>query len=237
MKVAINLLILLSLVTVTNVAAKQPALSDMNPAKQLILEAQHSPYPANLKLYGKAIAVAPNSAEVYAERALAYEAAGKTDQAISDCDKSIALDPDLDNVYLVKARCLLKKEQFERALIEVEKFEKHDSGQRSYVRYQVPLIRGTISYRLGRFKQASEQLPHALFMDDGVKCADAYYYLALSQSALHDNQSALKNLDTAITTKRVPEYIAARAKVFAALGKTDLAERNEKRLKSKKTTR
>lgn len=240
MKLIFPTLILLLLVAVTHVAAKQSALSETNQAKQLILQAQHSPYPANLKLYEKAIAAAPNSAEVYAERAVALETAGKTNQAISDCDKSITLDPDFENVYLVKARCLLKKKQFERALIEVENFEKHDSGQRSYARYQVPLIRGTSWYRLGRFKQAAEQLQHALFTDDGVKCADAFYYLALSQSALHDNQNALKNLDIAIATKRAPEYFAARTKVIAALGKTDQSDqdiRSEKRLKSTNLSR
>jgi len=214
--------------------SRQAALSETSPAKQLVLKAQTAPYAKSLRLLDQALALAPNSAEIYTARAMSHESAEQFEKAIADCDKAIALDPDGWDTYVIKGRCLQRTGKFDKALMAVADAEMHDSNVRSYGRYQVPLIRGTCYYHLKRFDEASKQLRHGLHMDDGVKCADAYYYLALCQIARGAKRGAVENLSTAIDTKPKPEYFKTRAKLYSEVGEHKLAEQDLRKARSYK---
>jgi tetratricopeptide (TPR) repeat protein len=217
--------------------SRQAALSETSPAKQLVLKAQTAPYAKSLQLLDEALVLAPSSAEIYTARAMSHESAEQFDKAIADCDKSIALDPEAWETYLIKGRCLQSAGEYNKALNAVADAEKHNNNERSYDRYQIPLIRGTCYYHLKRFDEASKQLRHALHMDDGVKCADAYYYLALCQIARGAKRGAVENLSTAIDTKPKPEYFKTRAKLYSELGDRKLAEQDLRKASSYKMQR
>lgn len=217
--------------------SRKAALSETSPAKQLVLKAQTAPYAKSLQLLDEALSLAPSSAEIYTARAISHESAEQFDKAIADCDKSIALDPEAWETYLIKGRCLQSAGEYDKALNAVADAEKHNNNERFYDRYQIPLIRGTCYYHLKRFDEASKQLPHALYMDDGVKCADAYYYLALCQIARGAKRGAVENLSTAIDTKPRPEYFKTRARIYSDLGDRKLAEQDLRKARSYKTQR
>jgi len=103
-----------------------------------------------VELYQRSIATHP-TAEAYTFLGWTYHFQGKTDEAIAQCKKAIALDPDFGNPYNDIGAYLIEKGRHQEA---VEWLEKAIRSKR-YTSYHYP------HYNLGRVYMAQDRLNDA----------------------------------------------------------------------------
>ncbi|KAH7557719.1 hypothetical protein ACOSP7_027575 [Xanthoceras sorbifolium] len=71
-------------------------------------------------LYSQAIAISPNNAELFADRAQANLKLNNLTEAVSDANKAIELDPSMSKAYLRKATACMKLEEYHTAKAALE---------------------------------------------------------------------------------------------------------------------
>ena len=71
--------------------------------------------------YDKAIALNPNHAYAYNNRAVAYGIKGDLDRAIADLDKAIALNPNDATAYTIRGNAYYVKGDYDRAIADYRK--------------------------------------------------------------------------------------------------------------------
>jgi tetratricopeptide (TPR) repeat protein len=71
--------------------------------------------------FAAALALAPDNAEAYVERALTYLLTDQPEQALSDYSRAITLDPELDWAFLGRARALRTQGRIEEALQDLDR--------------------------------------------------------------------------------------------------------------------
>lgn len=83
-----------------------------------VVQAQITPQAANERIAALAplIAAAPNDDKLYAERATLYFVVGKFDEALSDANKAIQINPKNNGALLARANVKVKKKDYDGAI-------------------------------------------------------------------------------------------------------------------------
>ncbi|XP_039116174.1 protein SGT1 homolog [Dioscorea cayenensis subsp. rotundata] len=71
-------------------------------------------------LYGQAIELDPNNADLFADRAQAYIKLGSFTEAVADASRAIELDPSMSKAYLRKGTACIKLEEYHTAKAALE---------------------------------------------------------------------------------------------------------------------
>jgi tetratricopeptide (TPR) repeat protein len=115
-----------------------------------------------IQLYSQSLALYP-TAEAHTFRGWAYSFQGDYDQAISECEKAIALDPNFGNPYNDIGSYLLQKGESDEAL---DWFERAKTASRYTARHypyinlaRVYISRGLVLAAIREFEGALEQCP------------------------------------------------------------------------------
>ncbi|KAI8377693.1 uncharacterized protein BYT42DRAFT_571242 [Radiomyces spectabilis] len=72
------------------------------------------------------------NAKLYSNRAAVLQKLKKFDEALTDCNKALDLDPDFTKVYSRRAACYMETEQYEEAVRDYTKLTQVDAGNREY---------------------------------------------------------------------------------------------------------
>ena len=78
----------------------------------------------NIRDYGAVIALKPDFAEAYNNRAIARARTGRREEAARDWAKAIALRPDYAEAYYNRALLYFDMKEYTRSLADVKKFQK-----------------------------------------------------------------------------------------------------------------
>ena len=123
-------------------------------------------YERAVELYTRSIAISP-TAEAYTFRGWAYSHMDRTDDAIAECHKAIALDPDFGNPYNDIGAYLMAKGQLDEA---AEWFEKAKRAPRYQPRHfpfmnlgRLYAAKGMVRRAIGEFEGALQIEPDDRF--------------------------------------------------------------------------
>jgi tetratricopeptide (TPR) repeat protein len=116
-----------------------------------------------IALYGESLEIFP-TAEAYTFRGWAFHFLGRIDDAIAECHKAIAIDPDFGNPYNDIGSYLMSKGDLDGA---VEWFEKAKSAVRYEPRHYPFMNLGRLYAAKGMVLRAIEEFEGALVIEPG----------------------------------------------------------------------
>ena len=169
--------------------------------------------------FNRAIALKPDYAAAYSNRAAANGGLGRYEDAIADCDQAIRLDPDLAGAYINRgnAKSALGRED---ALADLDQAVRLTSGVgAAYVN------RGIAKDTLGLFEDAIADFDQAIRLNpDDV---EAYICRGLTRDHLGQQEDAIADFDRATRLdSRNAEAYSNRGDVKHALGQNQEAVRD-----------
>jgi tetratricopeptide (TPR) repeat protein len=116
-----------------------------------------------IALYDESIEIYP-TAEAYTFRGWAFRFLGRIDDAIAECHKAIAVDPEFGNPYNDIGSYLMSKGELDEA---VEWFEKAKAATRYEPRHYPYMNLGRLYAAKGMVLRAIEELEGALALEPG----------------------------------------------------------------------
>jgi len=111
-------------------------------------------------LIGRALAVAPDAAPMYANRARALSQAQRHAEAVADCDQALRRDPGLADAHLIRGEALMRLQRFDEALASYEAA----AGVRPAAARRGA---GNVLYAMGRFEDALIAYDSATALEPG----------------------------------------------------------------------
>lgn len=102
-----------------NCAGSYRLSSDETLSRAALSAAQHQRYARALVILNYLIARNPLATH-YSNRGLVYLWSGRAHQALADCDRAIAIDPELDQAYNNRANCNAALGQWDKAIADYE---------------------------------------------------------------------------------------------------------------------
>ncbi len=188
-------------------------------------------YNCQVTEYTKAIQSNPNDIENYYSRGRAYRELNKFDAAIADLTKYISMAPSsaeyLADGYIARANTYFAAKQNAKAIADFGKaIEAFPSHAEAYYN------RARVYYSEKSYNKAISDLDKYISMNTSKKdwLADGYENRAMSYEALGNNAQALKDYSAAIDSDpSVAHRFTNRASLYRKMGKTALADQDEKK--------
>ena len=122
-----------------------------------------------LDLYSQAIAISPENAELYADRAQANLKLNNLTEAVSDAKRAIELDPLMSKAYLRQATACMKLEEYQTARAALEKGASLEPGNSRFTNL-IKECDQHIAEETGNLqKQVSEMAPSEVVLAEDVQ--------------------------------------------------------------------
>ncbi len=205
-------------------ALGDPAYDDYVRAQRCVQNGQWNPA---VNFLTKSINSDPKYLNAYIARGFAFSRLGKTDLALADYEKVLAIAPQNSVALSNKGFCLYLMGNLDDALVFLNKAQKLDPE-----RPDILANRGEVYYKMGYNDKAIADCSKAIIMDD----ADADCYITRGSAYIKTNKSkeALTDLSKAISLNPDPvhmfhpegESYYLRGQLYTAMGKKDLAARD-----------
>lgn len=170
-----------------------------------------------ITLFSEAIRIKPDYAESFFERGKVYLQKGEFEEAKSDLQTTVKLNPDIKEAYSLLAQIELMEGNDDKAMEYLSKV----SGKEGDDRYYYSL--GKIFYNADKYQQAIEQFNRTI--EKNKYFVEAYVYKAHSLAKLGFYEDAIDNLKKAVIL--VPEeisYFLDIARYYFQLGKKKAKE-------------
>jgi Tfp pilus assembly protein PilF len=113
-----------------------------------------------IQLIGRALAVAPDAAAMYANRARALSQAQRHAEAVADCDQALRRDPGLVDAHLIRGEAMMRLQRLDEALASYEAA----AGSRPAAAQRGA---GNVLYAMGRFEKALSAYDKATALEPG----------------------------------------------------------------------
>lgn len=164
----------------------------------------------DIKDLDKAIAFEPDDAYYYRLRVSRYNYLKQYENALSDSEKLLELEPDDEELHLAVAYCKYNTDKFAEAIEGIDAYLKMIDGSGDDFLYQT---RGNANYELGNFEDALKDLSKSIVLKE---TADSYYYRGLVNFRLQHFIQSYKDFKKALelnpeiestTDYEIPEVI------------------------------
>ncbi|MEZ4710625.1 MAG: tetratricopeptide repeat protein [Caldilineaceae bacterium] len=194
-----------------------PAAADGDPFAEALAYLDAGDPLSALPLFDQAIALEPNNAEYYAERALAQYQLGDYDAAIFDYSMALEIDSQYSWVYAQRASAYNQLGAYEEALADYDAAIAFDDQNAEHY-----FNRALVYYSLGRLEEEIADYARTLELDSSY--TTAYYYRALSYQELGELERALADYNRALELE--PDnsgMLMDRGLLYLNLDETELA--------------
>ena len=183
-----------------------------------VVEAQRKEYQESLRLFAKAIRIAPDQPSLFSNRSSVMYASGQFENAIQDARRAIALKPGFAEAYFNLGNALRALEKFQEALSEYDSALSLNPG---YVKALVG--RGLAAFGLRRFDEAIGAYQRALELSPSNVEAAANLGAALYAAKRYED--SLQCVDRALNADpRLGKAWLTRANVLRNLNRLEEAE-------------
>ena len=171
-----------------------------------------------IEMLSTAVAIAPSHAPILANLALAYDAAGKLEDAETCFERSLALDPDLPVANLNFIRLLIRRNRPQQALARAKALV-----ERAPDFAEAHGIMGLLFLQQRSLAAARLCLERAVELDPGY--TEGWKLLGVLMSEANQLDDARRNLETALlNSPGNPEIQMLLADVLVGLGQDDAVE-------------
>jgi len=146
----------------------------------------------DIKDLDKAIAFEPEDAYYLRLRVSRYNYLKQYENALSDSEKLLELEPDDEELHLAMAYCKYNTDKFAEAIEGIDAYLKMIDGTGDDFLYQT---RGNANYELGNFEDAINDLSKSLVLKE---TSESYYYRGLTNYKLKHYIQSYKDLQKAL---------------------------------------
>jgi tetratricopeptide (TPR) repeat protein len=160
-----------------------------------------------------------DSASEYFTRAGVFFSSGRMDQALSDLNAGLAIEPNNESALARRAQIYLSKHEYDSAAKDVDAIESIDPANPG-----ITQARATIAAGKGDYKGCVEGYTKVL-----ARSANNFFFLghrAICEQGLGNDETALA--DSAVALKAMPSWLdlrVLRANIFMREGKRDLVSK------------
>jgi tetratricopeptide (TPR) repeat protein len=222
--------VLIVLIFLTNVSA-QHASSAANDAARLMGEIQQSLKARNhdevIEKATRLLVLMPKSSDVYVVRGTGYMLKGETEKAVADFNKGfeLGINPKMEvSTRKLRAIAQFKLKRYDEAIEDFSFLIQKESGD-----FRAYLQRGWSFFYKGNHRAAVADFDSTLKLSPQEK--GVRRYRAVSHYELGNYEKAVEDINEEIRINPAPlaEVYKTRANAYRKLGKTELAEADEKK--------
>ncbi len=167
--------------------------------------------------FSSVIAVAPDTAEAYINRGLAYQNTGESQRAMADYNRSISVDPDNVHAYIMRGNAMKDKGDVDSAIADYTQAIDADP-QHSHSYY----LRGLAQQDKSDMENAIADFTRSIVLDN--EYAEAYCARGLAMELKGDLESAIADYSSAIVHYRNMPHDEAHAYIKRGKARTSLGD-------------